>query len=160
MLDYPLPTWTVYPLMKELCLPKLTLPALLICYIVCLPPALTFSLNTVYDSVLPTWYLTPVIDICLSDLPCELIKLQMDPNDTASSLHLACITTFFVFKESIIGIPHSDLQIMKRKINKIKTWTELRILIIYFILQFKFAFKLFITSINTNDSNRNIKRIC
>ncbi len=84
--DYPLPTWTVYPLMKELCLPKLTLPALLICYIVCLPPALIFSLNTVYDSVLPTWYLTPVIDICLSDLPCEVIKLQMDPNDTASSL--------------------------------------------------------------------------
>ncbi len=86
MFDFLLPTWTVYPFMKELCLPKLTLPALLICSIICLPPALISSLNTVYDSVLPTWYLTPEIDICLYDLSCEVIKLQMDLNDTASSL--------------------------------------------------------------------------
>ncbi len=101
--DYPLPTWTVYPLMKELCLPKLTLPALLICYIVCLPPALIFSLNTVYDSVLPTWYLTPVIDICLSDLPCEVIKLQMDPNDTASSLQQGIRKILIFFTLYVVG---------------------------------------------------------
>ncbi len=88
MFDFLLPTWTVYPFMKELCLPNLTLPALLICSVICLPPALISSLNTVYDSVLPTWYLTPGIDLCLYDLSCEVIKLQMDLNDTASSLHL------------------------------------------------------------------------
>ncbi len=86
MFDFLLPTWTVYPFMKELSLPNLTLPALLICSVTCLPPALISSLNSVYDSVLSTWYLTPGIDLCLYDLSCEVIKLHMDLNDTASSL--------------------------------------------------------------------------
>ncbi len=43
----------------------LTLPALLICSVICLPPALISSLNSVFDSVLPTWYLMPGIDLCL-----------------------------------------------------------------------------------------------
>ncbi len=86
MFDFLLPTWTVYPFLKELCLPILTLPALLICSVICLPPALISSLNSVYDYVLPTWYLTPGIDLCLYDLSCEVIKLHMDLNDTASTL--------------------------------------------------------------------------
>ncbi len=86
MFDFLVPTWTVYPFMKEFSLPNLTLPALLICSVICLPPALISSLNSVYDSVLPTWYLTPGIDLCLYDLSCEVIKLHMDLNDTASSL--------------------------------------------------------------------------
>ncbi len=86
MFDFLVPTWTVYPFMKEFSLPNLTLPALLICSVICLLPALISSLNSVYDSVLPTWYLTPGIDLCLYDLSCEVIKLHMDLNDTASSL--------------------------------------------------------------------------
>ncbi len=65
VLGFLLPTWTVSPFMRELCLPNLTLPALLICSVICLPPALISSLNSVFDSVLPTWYLTPGIDLCL-----------------------------------------------------------------------------------------------
>ncbi len=120
--DYPLPTWTVYPLMKELCLPKLTLPALLICYIVCLPPALIFSLNTVYDSVLPTWYLTPVIDICLSDLPCEVIKLQMDPNDTASSLHYYCWDSKSTSGHFIIPVGHRIGVVNGSEVTQLTPW--------------------------------------
>ncbi len=52
-------------LWENSCLPNLTLPALLICSVICLPPALISSLNSVFDSVLPTWYLTPGIDLCL-----------------------------------------------------------------------------------------------
>ncbi len=91
--DFLLLTWTVYPFLKELCLPILTLPALLICSVICLPPALISSLNSVYDSVLPTWYLTPGIDLCLYDLSCEVIKLHMDLNDTASTLQVYFIDT-------------------------------------------------------------------
>ncbi len=65
VLNFLLPTWTVSPFMRELCLPNLTLPALLICSVICLPPALISSLNSVFDSVLPPWYLTPGIDLCL-----------------------------------------------------------------------------------------------
>ncbi len=65
VLDFLLPTWTVSPFMRELCLPNPTLPALSICSVICLPPALISSLNSVFDSVLPTWYLTPGIDLCL-----------------------------------------------------------------------------------------------
>ncbi len=65
VLGFLLPTWPVSPFMRELCLPNLTLPALLICSVICLPPALISSLNSVFDSVLPTWYLTPGIDLCL-----------------------------------------------------------------------------------------------
>ncbi len=65
VLDFLLLTWTVSPFMRELCLPNPTLPALSICSVICLPPALISSLNSVFDSVLPTWDLTPGIDLCL-----------------------------------------------------------------------------------------------
>ncbi len=78
---YLLITWTVYPFMIVCCLPILTLPASLSYSIVCLPPALTLSTNSVYESVLPSLYLTPV-----TVLSCDSIKLHMDPDAAASSL--------------------------------------------------------------------------
>ncbi len=86
LIDSLLPTWTVYPLTNELCLPDLTFSAVLICLVTCLPPALTTCPNTVYDSALSTLFLTLECDLCLFDLFGDLIKLHMDLNDTASSL--------------------------------------------------------------------------
>ncbi len=86
MFDFLLPTWTVYLLPNEPCLPDLTLPALLICFVICLLPALTTSLNTVDDSALSTLILTLECDLCLYDLFGDLIKLHMDLNDSASAL--------------------------------------------------------------------------
>ncbi len=86
LIDSLLPTWTVYPLTNELCLPDLTFSAVLICLVTCLPPALTTCPNTVYDSALSTLFLTLECDLCLFDLFGDLIKLHMDLNDTASAL--------------------------------------------------------------------------
>ncbi len=80
-------TWTVNLFMMICCLLILTLPALPSYSIVCLPPASTLSTNSVYEYALPSLYLIPVTDLCLSDLSCDLIKLHIDP-DATGSLHV------------------------------------------------------------------------
>ncbi len=84
-------TWTVYPFLSVCCLPILIMPASLSYSIFCLPPASTLSMNSVYEFALTSLYLTPVTDLCLSDLSCESIKLHMDPGATASASHILCV---------------------------------------------------------------------
>ncbi len=64
----------------------LTLPALWIYSILCLPPAPIFCIDSVYESALPTLLLILLIELCLSDFCFVLIKLHMDPNVTDPSL--------------------------------------------------------------------------
>ncbi len=80
-------TWTVNLFMMICCLLILTLPASPSYSIVCLPPVSTLSTNSVYEYALPSLYLMPVTDLCLSDLSCDLIKLHIDP-DATGSLHV------------------------------------------------------------------------
>ncbi len=77
-----LTTWTVYSIWPFCCLPfGCTL---------CLPPAPTFCIDSVYESDLPTLLLILLIKLCLSDLFFVLIKLHMDLNITDPSLHICC----------------------------------------------------------------------